>query len=51
MPTSTQSIIDTFSKYVMPNYGRYPVVITKGEGSYVRDADGKRYKEIKYFFP
>jgi len=44
--TPTQSIIDTFSQYVMPNYGRIPAVITKGEGSYVWDAAGKRYLDL-----
>ena len=42
----TQSIIDTFSQYVMPTYGRIPAVIVKGEGSYVWDADGKKYLDL-----
>jgi len=51
MPTAapdTAVILDTFKRYVIPNYGRYPVCLTRGEGSYVWDADGKRYLD---FFP
>jgi len=45
---TTQETIATFQKYVIPNYTRYPVVLTRGEGSQVWDADGKRYLD---FFP
>lgn len=37
-----------FQKYVVPNYNRYPVCLTRGEGSYVWDAEGNRYLD---FFP
>lgn len=40
--------IELFKRYVVPNYGRYPVCLTRGEGSYVWDAEGKRYLD---FFP
>lgn len=46
--TSTQDVLDTFHKYVIPNYGRYPVCLERGEGSYVWDRDGLRYLD---FFP
>jgi acetylornithine/N-succinyldiaminopimelate aminotransferase len=39
--------IELFKRYVVPNYGRYPVCLTRGEGSYVWDAEGKRY--LDYF--
>jgi acetylornithine/N-succinyldiaminopimelate aminotransferase len=41
-------VIETFSKYVVPNYTRYPVCLVRGEGSYVWDAEGNRYLD---FFP
>ena len=35
-----------FDKYVVANYGRLPVVLVRGEGTYVWDADGKRYLDL-----
>lgn len=43
---STQETIDLFDKYVIANYGRLPVVITRGEGTRVWDADGKPYLDL-----
>jgi predicted acetylornithine/succinylornithine family transaminase len=43
---STQ-VVDLFKKYVIANYTRYPVCLTRGEGSYVWDAEGNRY--LDYF--
>ncbi|MDO4569083.1 MAG: aspartate aminotransferase family protein [Planctomycetia bacterium] len=40
--------LELFEKYVIPNYTRYPVVLTRGEGSFIWDEDGKRYLD---FFP
>src|ERR1700746_811074 len=48
MPLSTQQVTDLFQKYVIANYTRYPVCLARGEGSYVWDAEGKRYLD---FFP
>ena len=45
---STQDTIAQFQQYVIQNYTRYPVVLVRGEGSLVWDADGKRYLD---FFP
>src|SRR5580692_2110563 len=45
---NTKQIIDTFQKYVIGNYTRYPVALVRGEGSYVWDAEGARYLD---FFP
>lgn len=45
---STAETLALFQKYVIPNYNRYPVVLTRGEGSLVWDADGNRYLD---FFP
>jgi predicted acetylornithine/succinylornithine family transaminase len=44
----TAQIIETFERYVVPNYRRYPVAIARGEGSYVWDSEGKQYLD---FFP
>lgn len=44
--TGSQSIIDLFDRYVIPNYRRYPVALVRGEGSYVWDADGRRYLDL-----
>jgi len=41
-------VIATFKRYVVPNYGRYPICLARGEGSYVWDAEGRRYLD---FFP
>jgi predicted acetylornithine/succinylornithine family transaminase len=37
-----------FARYVVPNYTRFPVALTRGEGSYVWDDQGRRYLD---FFP
>ena len=37
-----------FDQYVVPNYTRFPVSLVRGEGSYVWDAQGRRYLD---FFP
>jgi len=42
----TADIFDTFQRYVVPNYGRYPVCLSRGEGSYVWDTEGKRYLDL-----
>src|SRR5437899_1346767 len=45
---TSQETIAVFAKYVIGNYRRFPVCLTRGEGSYVFDAEGKRYLD---FFP
>lgn len=45
---TSNEVINTFSRYVIGNYTRYPVCLTRGEGSYVWDAEGNRYLD---FFP
>lgn len=37
---------DTFSRYVLRTYGRFPMVPVKGEGSYLWDDQGKRYLDF-----
>lgn len=39
---------DLYKNYVVPNYGRYPVCLVRGEGSWVWDDQGRKYLD---FFP
>lgn len=39
----TQKLLDREDKYTAHNYHPLPVMLTKGEGVYVWDVDGKRY--------
>ncbi len=45
--TSPQ-IVNLFDQYVIANYTRYPVCLSRGEGSYVWDVEGVKYLD---FFP
>lgn len=38
--------VELFKQYVVPNYGRYPVCLVRGEGSYVWDAEGNKYLDL-----
>ncbi len=40
------NIRETDAKYVMGTYRRFPVEITEGHGSLVKDADGKEYIDL-----
>ena len=42
----TQAVIDTFSRYVVPNYRRFPVCLVRGAGSLVWDAEGNEYLDL-----
>ncbi len=43
---TNKSIMKIGEKYTFNTYGRLPVAIVKGEGTYVFDADGKRYLDF-----
>jgi acetylornithine/N-succinyldiaminopimelate aminotransferase len=43
---TSAEVIKTFDRYVIGNYTRYPVCLTRGEGSYVWDAEGNRYLDL-----
>ena len=43
--TSAETI-DLFKQFVVPNYGRYPLALVRGEGSRVWDAEGKEYLDL-----
>ncbi|MCS7305700.1 MAG: aspartate aminotransferase family protein [Thermoguttaceae bacterium] len=46
-PTLTsQETFELFQRYVIGNYRRFPVVLVRGEGSYVWDREGKRYLDL-----
>ncbi len=45
---STAETIAQFDRYVIGNYRRYPVCLVRGEGSWIWDAEGKKYLD---FFP
>jgi acetylornithine/N-succinyldiaminopimelate aminotransferase len=45
---NTNDVISRFQKYVIGNYTRYPVCLTRGEGSLVWDLEGTQYLD---FFP
>ena len=44
--TKSEEIIALFDQYVMPTYGRLPLVFVRGNGSRVWDADGKEYLDF-----
>ncbi len=43
---TSQETIAIFDQYVIGNYRRFPVCLVSGEGSYVYDAEGKRYLDL-----
>jgi predicted acetylornithine/succinylornithine family transaminase len=43
MPMNPKELMDAENKYLVQTYGRPPFVLTRGEGVYAFDADGKRY--------
>ena len=43
---SSRETIELFERYVIPNYGRYPVCLVRGEGSRVWDAEGNSYLDL-----
>ena len=43
---SSEQTIELFDRFVIPNYGRYPISLVRGEGSYVWDAEDKRYLDL-----
>jgi len=40
------SVVELEKKYLLQNYGRYPLVIHRGDGPYMWDIDGKRYLDF-----
>ena len=44
--SSSAQVIELFKQYVVPNYNRYPICLTRGEGSYVWDSEENRYLDL-----
>jgi acetylornithine aminotransferase/acetylornithine/N-succinyldiaminopimelate aminotransferase len=45
-PTKAKWVRELFDQYVLPSYGRFDIVLERGEGSYVWDAEGRRYLDF-----
>ena len=43
---NSQDVFDLYQKVIIGNYGRTPLVVTRAEGSYFWDIDGKRYLDL-----
>ncbi len=41
-----QAVLGLFQKYVVPSYGRFELVLARGQGSHVWDVNGKRYLDL-----
>ena len=41
-----QEYIDQGEQYILKTYNRFPVVLEKGEGVYLYDADQKKYLDL-----
>ncbi|MBO4544449.1 MAG: aminotransferase class III-fold pyridoxal phosphate-dependent enzyme, partial [Verrucomicrobia bacterium] len=46
MSEKAEKIKQLFNDYVVPSYGRFDLVLDHAQGSYVWDADGKRYLDM-----
>lgn len=44
--TNSAETMEVFKKSVIPNYGRYPICLVRGEGSFVWDAEDNRYLDL-----
>ena len=43
---SAQAVMDLEKAHLLQNYARYPLLITRGKGCYVYDAEGRRYLDF-----
>ncbi|MDJ0520740.1 MAG: aminotransferase class III-fold pyridoxal phosphate-dependent enzyme [Planctomycetota bacterium] len=46
LPADTQAIKAVEDSCQVPTYAKYPIALVRGEGSWVEDADGKRYLDL-----
>jgi len=44
--SASQSVMELEREYLLQNYARYPLVLSRGKGAYVYDLDGKRYLDF-----
>jgi predicted acetylornithine/succinylornithine family transaminase len=46
-PMATQNqIVEATNQFLMPNYGRLPIAVARGDGARLWDADGKEYLDL-----
>ena len=43
---SPQNVVELESQYLLQNYARHPLVLVRGDGPWMWDADGKRYLDF-----
>jgi acetylornithine/N-succinyldiaminopimelate aminotransferase len=43
---SLENVVDLESRYLLQNYARHPLVLVRGDGPYMWDANGKRYLDF-----
>jgi acetylornithine/N-succinyldiaminopimelate aminotransferase len=46
MKDITRETVELFNRYVVSNYNRNPIVMTKGKGVYLWDSEGRRYLDL-----
>jgi acetylornithine/N-succinyldiaminopimelate aminotransferase len=44
--TSPKNVVEVEREYVLQNYARHPLVLVRGDGPWMWDADGKRYLDF-----
>jgi acetylornithine/N-succinyldiaminopimelate aminotransferase len=44
--SAANAIIDREKLYLLQNYGRYPLAVSRGKGSYLFGVDGKKYLDL-----
>src|SRR5579863_10659199 len=44
--TPAHNVVDLEKNYLLQNYSRHPIVLTRGDGPYMWDIDGKRYLDF-----
>jgi acetylornithine/N-succinyldiaminopimelate aminotransferase len=43
---SLENVVDLESRYLLQNYARHPLVLVRGDGPYMWDAEGRRYLDF-----
>ena len=46
MDANGLSTVELYNQYVMPTYGRFPIVLDRGEGCRVWDEQGREYLDF-----
>ncbi len=45
-PSAADEVMNLERQYLLQNYARYPLLVTRGKGCYVYDSQGKRYLDL-----